>query len=114
MKQFSKEILIILIMFMFINSTQTYFHESIHSDICNDFGGMSSIEYSFAMQNGKTLCTTSEGAIYHTINDLINHTISILILTIFMCLIFVIMFFEKREYRTEMRKKLAIVDLCKR
>ncbi|MBW6461424.1 MAG: hypothetical protein K0B07_00020 [DPANN group archaeon] len=113
MKQFSKEILVILIIFIFINSTQTYFHESIHADICNDFEGTSSIEYSFAMQNGKTLCSTDEGAIYHTINDLINHTINILILTIFMCLIFLIMFFEKREYKSEMRKKLAIVNLCK-
>ena len=114
MKQFSKEIFVILLMFIFINSTQTYFHETIHSDICNDFGGTSSIEYSFAMQNGKTLCSTAEGAIYHTINDLINYTINILILTIFICLIFLVVFFEKREHRSEMKKRLAIIDLCKR
>ena len=116
MKQLSCEIFIILIMFMFINSAHTYFHESIHADICNNFGGVSSIEYSFAMQGGKTICTTSDGAMYHTINDIISYTTSILILTIFMCLIYLTVFFEKRDNikKIKKEKELTIKDLIKR
>ena len=84
-------------MFMFINAAHTYFHEAIHADICNNFEGTSSISYSFAMQGGKTICTTTEGAMYHTINDIVSYTASILILTTFMCLIYLTALFEKKE-----------------
>ena len=84
-------------MFMFINSTHTYFHESIHQEICDNFGGISSVEYSFLMQGGITKCTTEEGAIYHTINDIVSYSASILVLTIFMCLICVAAFIEKQS-----------------
>ncbi|NOQ55830.1 MAG: hypothetical protein GQ477_03405 [Nanohaloarchaea archaeon] len=114
MKQFLENIIIIILMFMFINATHTYFHESIHVDICNNFGGTSSIEYSFAMQGGKTLCTTSDGTTYHIINDIISYTVSILVLTIFMCILFFIVFFEKQHHTSEIKKKLAIIDLRKR
>ena len=104
MKRFSSEIFIILIMFVSINAIHTYFHESIHADICNNFGGFSSIEYSFAMQGGKTICTTYDGAMYHTINDIISYTTSVLILTIFMCLIYLTAFFEKRDIKKNANK----------
>ena len=104
MKHYFSEILILLFMFMLINATHTYLHESIDADICENFGGIANVEYSFLMQGGKTQCTTTDGAIYHTINDIVSYTTSILILTIFACLIFLTLFFEKR-YSTHMNKK---------
>ena len=95
MKNYIYDVLIILTIFLFINGTQTYFHESLHSEICTKFGGHSLIEYSFLMQGGITQCTTEEGAGYHIINDIVSYTTSILIITIFMFIIFLTMILEK-------------------
>ncbi len=113
MKQISSELIIILLMFIFINSTHTYFHESIHADICNNFGGTSTVDYSFAMQGGTTKCSTADGSTYHTINDIVSYTASIIILTIFMSIIYLTVFFEKRNELKEIKRKLAIIDLRK-
>ena len=110
MKHYLSEILIILFMFMLINATHTYFHESIDADICENFGGIANVEYSFLMQGGKTQCTTTDGAIYHTINDIVSYTASILVLTIFTCLIFLTLFFEKRYSSYAKKKRVSTVN----
>lgn len=110
MKHYFSDILIILFMFMLINATHTYFHESIDADICENFGGTANVEYSFLMQGGKTQCTTTDGAIYHTINDIVSYTTSILILTIFACLIFLTLFFEKRYSSYTNKKRLSTAN----
>ncbi len=110
MKHYFSDILIILFMFMLINATHTYFHESIDADICENFGGTANVEYSFLMQGGKTQCTTTDGAIYHTINDIVSYTTSILILTIFACLIFLTLFFEKRYSSYANKKRLSTAN----
>ena len=102
MKNYVYDILIILTIFLFINGTQTYFHESLHSEICNKFGGSSLIEYSFLMQGGVTNCTTDEGAGYHIINDIVSYTASIIIITIFMFIIFLTTILEK--FRMSVKK----------
>lgn len=110
MKQYFSEILIILFMFMFINATQTYLHESVDADICENFGGIANVEYSFLIQGGKTQCTTTDGAIYHTINDIVSYTASVLVLTIFACLIFFTLFFEKRYSSYKNKKRRLTVN----
>jgi len=97
MKHYMTDVITIIIMFLFINAAQTYFHETIHSNICDEFGGKSQIDYSIFMQGGKTECTTNEGLSYHIINDIISYTTSVLIITIFMCLIFITTLLEKRR-----------------
>ncbi|MBU4246708.1 hypothetical protein L6303_06995 [archaeon] len=97
MKHYIFDIIVLIIMFLFVNSIQTYFHESIHAEICESFGGAAEIKYSFFMQGGETTCTTKEGSAYHIINDIVSYTASILVITAFMGLVFIAIVFEKKR-----------------
>ncbi len=97
MKHYAFDIMILVLMFLFVNSIQTYFHESIHSEICEGFGGTAATKYSFLMQGGQTICTTKEGMQYHIINDIVSYTASILVMTAFMGLVFLAIIFEKKR-----------------
>lgn len=97
MKHYVFDILILITMFLFINSIQTYFHESIHTEICESFGGTASTDYSILMQGGKTVCTTNDGSKYHIINDIVSYTASVLVITAFMGLVFIAIVFEKKR-----------------
>jgi len=97
MKHYFFDILILITMFLFINSIQTYFHESIHAEICENFGGIATHKYSILMQGGETSCTTREGGSYHIINDIVSYTASVLVMTAFMGLVFIAIVFEKKR-----------------
>lgn len=97
MKHYVFDIIILVLMFLFVNSIQTYFHESIHAEICESFGGVAEITYSFFMQGGQTACTIKEGGTHHIINDIISYTASILVMAVFMGLVFMAIVFEKKR-----------------
>lgn len=97
MKHYVFDIIILILMFLFVNSLQTYFHESVHAEICNDFGGTAATKYSLLMQGGTTSCTTNEGNAYHIINDIVSYTASTIVITIFMGLVFFAIVFEKKR-----------------
>lgn len=97
MKHYAYDAVILIIMFLFVNGVQTYFHESVHADICESFGGIPSIQYNLLLQGGKTDCTTNEGAPYHAMNDIIGYNTSIIVIAIFMTLIFLAMHFSKKR-----------------
>ena len=97
MKHYIFDIIILLMMFLFVNSIQTYFHESIHSQICESYGGTAHTSYSILMQGGKTECTTSGGWNYHILNDIVSYSASVIVITIFMGLVFITIVFEKKR-----------------
>ncbi len=97
MKHYVFDILILIMMFLFINSIQTYFHESIHVEICESFGGTAVTKYSLLMQGGETSCTTKEGGKYHIINDIVSYSASVIVMTAFMGLVFIAIVFEKKR-----------------
>ncbi len=97
MKHYLFDIILLIIMFLFVNGLQTYFHESIHAQICESFGGSANIKYSILMQGGATTCTTNEGQQYHIINDIVSYTASIIVITIFMGLVFLSILFAKKR-----------------
>lgn len=97
MKHYVFDIIILVLMFLFVNSAQTYFHESIHKEICESFGGTAATKYSVLMQGGQTSCTTKEGKEYHIINDIVSYTASVIVITIFMGLIFMALAFAKKR-----------------
>lgn len=97
MKHYMYDAAILLLMFLFVNAVQTYFHESIHSDICENFGGVAHQRYNFLLQGGKTDCTVTEGAAYQSMNDIAGYNTSVIVLSLFMFMIFLAMHFSKKR-----------------
>jgi len=97
MKHYAYDALILIIMFLFVNAVQTYFHESVHSDICENFGGVARVSYNPLMQGGKTDCSSNEGSPYHAMNDIIGYNTSIIVIAIFMMMVFLAMHFSKKR-----------------
>ncbi|VVB59161.1 Uncharacterised protein [uncultured archaeon] len=97
MKHYFFDIVLLIIMFLFVNGLHTYFHESIHAHICESFGGSATTKYSVLMQGGSTSCTTNEGRQYHIINDIVSYTASIIVITIFMGMVFLSILFAKKR-----------------
>ena len=101
MKHYLFDIIILVIMFLSLNSIQTYFHESIHAQICESFGGNASTKHNPLWQGGETTCSIKDGDRYNIINDIVSYAASVIVIAIFMALIFFSISCEKERIKEE-------------